>query len=629
MNRRLLAIALLCLSTTYIYSKQSADSLITRNYTTGKVVITGTRHEANSRHSSQILSVVNRKDIENTMQSSLLPVLTEQVPGLFATARGIMGFGVSGGAAGNISIRGLSGGSGRIMVLIDGHPQYMGLMGHPIADVFQSFLAERVEVLHGSASVLYGSNAMGGVVNIVTRQAEADKIESHLHAGYGSYNTLETNFTNRINKGKISTVISGSYNRTDGHRHNMGFEQYGGLAKIGYNFSAHWNASTDINVTHFNASQPGSISTPLLDAYQQVTRGTAAASINNKYERTSGAVSLFYNWGKHWINDGYTPNATPQEYRFRSKDYMFGATWYQDFSLFKGNKLITGIDYFGFGGKAENRYVAGSRKGENDLLTDKFLYEIAGYADFNQVLGKVFTLNAGLRIDHHSEKGTEWIPQLGFSLRPTSAMILKASARKGFRNPTIREMYLFPPQNPNLKPESLWDYEFSFTHQLLNNRLRYGINVFYIDGKDLIITTPRNGATPLNINTGTIRNYGLETYLSYLLTSTWSVSTNYSFLHQKNPVPAAPTHKLNVEASYTKKLFTVSTNLQYISGLYTSVSPEQKEKFILWNIRAKYHFSKHFSVWTKGENLLAQSYEINAGYPMPKATVMAGIDINF
>ena len=97
------------------------------------------------------------------MQPSILPILTQQVPGLFITARGIMGYGVSGGAAGGMSLRGIGSGSGRLMVLIDGHPQYMGLMGHPIADAYQSLMAERVEVLRGPASVLYGSNARGAL----------------------------------------------------------------------------------------------------------------------------------------------------------------------------------------------------------------------------------------------------------------------------------------------------------------------------------------------------------------------------------------------------------------------------------------------------------------------------------
>lgn len=145
----------------------------------GEVVVTGTRNETDVRHLPMTVSVVNRSQIEKRYEPSLLPVLTEQVPGFFTTARGVMGYGVSTGAAGGMSLRGIGGSpTTGLLVLIDGHPQYMGLMGHPIADAYQSMLAERVEVLRGPASVLYGSNAMGGVVNIVTRRQQEEGVNT-------------------------------------------------------------------------------------------------------------------------------------------------------------------------------------------------------------------------------------------------------------------------------------------------------------------------------------------------------------------------------------------------------------------------------------------------------------------
>ncbi len=116
----------------------------------------------------------------------------------------------------------------------------MGLMGHPIADAYQSMLAERVEVLRGPASVLYGSNAMGGVINIVTRKQQEEGVKNNMQVGYGSYNTLQTEFSNRVKKGRFSSIVTGSYNRTDGHRSDMEFEQYGGYAKLGYDLSTFW-----------------------------------------------------------------------------------------------------------------------------------------------------------------------------------------------------------------------------------------------------------------------------------------------------------------------------------------------------------------------------------------------------
>ena len=599
----------------------------------GEVVVTGTRNETDVRHLPLTVSVIDRQEIEQGMQPSVLPILTQQVPGLFITSRGIMGYGVSNGAAGGIALRGLSGGSGRMMVLIDGHPQYAGIFGHPISDAYQSFLAERVEVLRGPASVLYGSNAMGGVINIVTRQLHEEGVKTNVNLGYGSFNTLQSEVTNRIRKGRFTSLISGSYNRTDGHRSNMGFEQYGGYAKLGYRVTDNWNLRGDVNVTHFNASYPGPVSAPLLDGDQSITRGMTSFAVENKYEKTSGAASFFYNWGNHWINDGYTPSKgeTPQESRFLSFDNMMGLSLYQSTQFFPGNRITVGFDWFRYGGHAWNKFVSGEKAGTTSDLVDKHEDELAGYVDFRQDLGSWLTLDAGVRVDHHSRVGTEWIPQAGLSFHLPRTIELKASASKGFRYPILREMYMFPPQNPDLKPESMWSYELAWAQHLLDNSLTYGINLFYIDGKNLIVTLPNpNGTGMLNQNTGKIENCGVEGEIAYRIDPHWSVEANYSYLHMENPVVGAPEHKLYAGAQYTHKRWTVSTGVQYIDNLYTTVGDNpQTEEFVLWNLNASFRVNRWLDVWARGENLLAQRYEINAGYPMPRATVMAGVNLNF
>ena len=283
----------------------NSDTLyISRTLKMEEVVVTGTKQETELKNLPISVSIIHRNQLEQAHTPSLLPTLTEQVPGLFVTSRGIMGDGISGGAAGGISIRGLCGGAGRMMVLIDGHPQYMGIMGHPISDAHQSLMTERVEVVRGPASVLYGSNAMGGVINIVTRKMNEEGTRTDAHVGYGSYNTLQTEVSNRFHQGKFTSIVSGSYNRTDGHRTDMGFEQYNGYAKLGYQWSEHWQTWADVNLTHFNASHPGTLTVPLSDADQRITRGMTSLAIPNRYEKTSGALSFFYNWGRHKINDG-------------------------------------------------------------------------------------------------------------------------------------------------------------------------------------------------------------------------------------------------------------------------------------------------------------------------------------
>ena len=605
---------------------------VARSYAINEVVVTGTRSETDVRHLPMTVSVVGRPQLEASQQTSVLPVLNSQVPGFFSTSRGVMGYGVATGASGQMSLRGIGGPAQAalpttgLLVLIDGHPQYMGLMGHPIADAYQTMMAERVEVLRGPASVLYGSNAMGGVINIVTRKMQEDGIRTNINIGAGSYGSIQTEATNRIRKGRFSSTVTASYNRTDGHRADMAFEQYGGYAKLGYDFTDNWKVWGDVNVTRFNATNPGSVMKPYIDNDQRITRGMTSFALENHYEKTSGALSFFYNWGDHWINDGYQPGGEPLQYRFNSNDQMLGVSWYQSIQLFQGNRLTVGADYFHFGGEAWNQFFDGHR----ETSADKSLNEVAGYVDFRQDIAAWLTLDAGARVDYHSQTGTEFIPQVGLAFHLPENAEIKAMASKGFRNPTIREMYMFPPQNPDLKPEKLWNYELSFSQRLMDNRLSYGLNVFYINGENLIIRLPNpNGSGMLNQNSGEIENWGAEANVGYQFNPVWSVMANYSWLHMENPVLASPEHKLYGGVNFRKGRWNASTGIQYVKGLYTDLDAATKENFVLWDMQGSFKATNYLSFYVRGENLLAQRYEINAGYPMPKATFMGGVNINF
>lgn len=605
---------------------------VARSYAINEVVVTGTRSETDVRHLPMTVSVVGRPQLEASQQTSVLPVLNSQVPGFFSTSRGVMGYGVATGASGQMFLRGIGGPAQAglpttgLLVLIDGHPQYMGLMGHPIADAYQTMMAERVEVLRGPASVLYGSNAMGGVINIVTRKMQEDGIRTNINIGAGSYGSIQTEATNRIRKGRFSSTVTASYNRTDGHRADMAFEQYGGYAKLGYDFTDNWKVWGDVNVTRFNATNPGSVMKPYIDNDQRITRGMTSFALENHYEKTSGALSFFYNWGDHWINDGYQPGGEPLQYRFNSNDQMLGVSWYQSVQLFQGNRLTVGADYFHFGGEAWNQFFDGHR----ETSANKSLNEVAGYVDFRQDIAAWLTLDAGARVDYHSQTGTEFIPQVGLAFHLPENAEIKAMASKGFRNPTIREMYMFPPQNPDLKPEKLWNYELSFSQRLMDNRLSYGLNVFYINGENLIIRLPNpNGSGMLNQNSGEIENWGAEANVGYQFNPVWSVMANYSWLHMENPVLASPEHKLYGGVNFRKGRWSASTGIQYVKGLYTDLDAATKENFVLWDMQGSFKATNYLSFYVRGENLLAQRYEINAGYPMPKATFMGGVNINF
>ena len=590
-----------------------------------ELVVTGTRNATDVRHLPMTVTVIGREKLTEQHQTSVLPTVMQQVPGLFVTSRSMMGYGVSTGAAGGINLRGITGGAGQLLVLIDGHPQYNGVYGHPISDSYQTLMADRVEVLRGPASVLYGSNAMGGVLNIVTRAMHEDGVKTSVSLGAGSYGTVQAEASNQVRSGKFSSTVSAQYGRTDNHRPRMGFEQYGGYMKLGYDFTAHWNAYLDADITHFNSSYPGAVSSPLYGADQWITRGVVSAALENHYNQTSGTLSVYSNFGRHKIDDGTANAEQPTQRYFRSKDALMGVSWYQSAQLLEGNRLTVGIDYQHIYG---NAYYTSKLTGEvldtpNKQSGKSYRNEIAGYVDFRQDLATWLTIDAGLRLDHHSVTGTEWIPQAGIVARPIPTGEVKAMVSKGFRNPTMREMYLYPPSNEELEPERIWNYELSWKHRL--GAFHYGANLFYIEGDNMIQTVNRK-----NVNTGEIKNYGAELEADYRINSHWALNTNHSLLHMEHPVIAAPTYKGFLGANYYHNRWAVVAGLQYISGLYTAVGDnEQKENFCLLNASVTYNVAKGLHLWLRGENLLAQSYEINLGYPMPRATFMGGVNFNF
>ena len=597
-----------------------------------EVVVTGARDAVDIRHLPMTVTTIGQAELERQNQPSILPAVMQQVPGLFVTSRAVMGYGVSGGGSGAINIRGIGGTPNTdVLVLIDGHPQFQGIFGHPISDSYQTMMTERVEVLRGPASVLYGSNAMGGVISIVTRSMKEDGVRTNVNIGGGSHATLMAEASNQVRSGKFSSTVSAQYNRTDNHRPNMEFKQWGAYAKVGYDIDEHWNVFADADITRFDSKYPGSTTAPVYGAEQWILRGVTTLAVENHYERTSGAVSVYSNFGRHKIDDGTKVDTLKTDRYFRSKDALTGVSVYQSAQLFDGNRLTFGFDYQHIFGDA---YY--TDKATDTIITDpnspvvkkkqaakSTRHEVAGYIDFRQDVTDWFTVDAGIRIDHHSVTGTELIPQAGVVFRPMATGTLKAMVSKGFRNPTMKELYIFPPSNEDLEAERLWNYELSWRHR--TGKLSYGANIYYLKADNMIQTIENR-----NVNTGEIENYGLELDAAYTLNEHWSVNTNHSFLRMKNKVVAAPKYTGFVGANCNYGKLALMTGLQYVNNLYTVVGQnEETENFCLLNASANYQLTKNFNLWLRGENLLGQEYEINAGYPMPKATVMGGVKVSF
>lgn len=615
----------------YSANASEIDSLV---YLKG-VVISANKVQVSRNSVPLTISVIERAEIEASSESALLPVLSQHVPGLFVTQKGITGFGVSSGSAGTVNIRGVGQGN-KVLMLQDGQPQWAGIFGHSLPDTYVASDVEKVEVIRGPGSLLYGSNAMGGVINVITRHHNRKGRRTQARVMYGSYNTQKYMVNNGYNSGGFSSFISLNHDRTDGHRPHSKFHITNGFANLGYKINNRYKMTGNVSLAKFKTQNPGMITEPLIDNIINVLRGSTSFTLENNHENKSGALRLFYNWGNHTINDGYSPGENPKQYIFKSNDHNTGILLYQSFQLFEGNNFTAGIDYKNWGGDAWNDSI----NGNSGNLVDKSVNELAGYMIVQQDISDRFTLNAGVRYEYNSIFGAEWVPQVGITVRPFEDNVIKASLSKGFRSPNIREMYMFPPQNVDLKPEKMMNYEVSLGQAFLNGNLFAEITAFYIKGKNMIQTESVGGNNKppyKNMNTGNFTNKGAEIDFRYKISQSLNVSMNYSYLHTNKPLLAAPVHKSGVNATYMLGCMTFNLNIQSVYDLYIRVNEKKssenlKESYTILNAKASYRFGvrdKGMNLFLKGENLTATHYSINNGFPMPKAIFTGGIDIVF
>lgn len=571
------------------------------------------------------VKIIGQETIENSTESNLLPILENRVPGMFVTERGLGGYGVSGGAAGSVSIRGVGGGN-KVLFLIDGQPQWAGVFGHSLPDTYVTNDVQRVEVVSGPSSMLYGSGAMGGSVNLITRRASKEGFSGSLRAIGGSYASQKYGAKASYRHGALGAFAAASYESTDGNREGMHYWLANQFASVSYDLTGHWEAGANVMLTQSKAHNPGSVERVMpLDMWTKIFRTTTAFYIKNRYDIASGGLQAYYNWGKHDVDDGLDGNNNPRTYLFHSKDYNMGLTLYQTVKPWEGNDLSAGIDFKHWGGNAWN---TDKISGEEDPIVRKHVNEIAGYAMMQQALLRdILSLNAGVRLEHSSQFGNEWVPQAGFILRPLPSARMKFSYGKGFRSPNIRELYMYPPHNPALKPERMNNYEIELRKWLLGGKINVGASLYYINGSNLIQTIRVDGR-PRNVNTGKFINKGFELDASYAIDTQWTVTANYAYLHTDTRIVGAPKNKLFGEINYRPGNWEFSLECIGIWGLKTEADTQN---YALLNARAAYRFDfdKPLVLFVKGENLTATKYEINHGFPMPRATVMAGVEWRF
>lgn len=611
------AIILSALPATASSATESADSI----HPLGEVVVTGTNAGVAKNRLPYSVSVIGEERLQSTGQTQVLSAISGMVPSLFVSERSIFGFGVSNGGSGHIKLRGVGGDrASAVLMMVDGQPQFAGIYSHHIADFYDKEYVERVEVLRGPGSVLYGSNAMAGAINVITKQSAADGVHTTISTQYGSYNTWLTSATNTTRFGRFTSIASASYNRTDGTVDNFDFRQADGYVKVGYDFSTRWKAAADYTIMHFKGNDPiyPKLSNPeSTDIYRQsITRGEASLSATNTYAGTNGTARVYYSYGSHFVDD-------PRH--FHSRDDRFGVIIYQNFSPWQGASATVGFDFDRYSGEIPvsggNQHAPGSMS----TIGRKKINEYSPYVTLSQSLGgELLNLNGGVRMANSDMFDTQWVPQLGFALNPGAGYTVKGTLAMGYRNPSFRELYLYRMANPDLHPEKMMNYEVS-AGKRFSRYLNIDVTLYYSRGRDMIQVLDNR-----NTNTGRFINKGVEVSAGSHPLDNLRLYASYSYLHTSlHNLTGAPKNQyyLGGELTLWDRL-KIAADLKGTGSLYVA-DDVKHQNYALLNMKLTYSICRYADIFTRLENITDARYTINRGYEMPGFTALGGIKVSF
>lgn len=583
-------------------------------YRFNPVVVTATKVQGAQRDIAASVSVLDQRLINQAMSNSALELVKDQVPGVFLTERAVMGYGVAQGAAGGLSIRGIGGSpTTGVLVLRDGRPDIMGMMGHPLADAYSLDGLERIEVVRGPASFLYGTNAMGGVINLVSKKVHQDGFQTRLSGAAGNFNSQRYNVQHGGRIDNFDYFVSASSQRTDGHRANSNYDGSFVSTHFGYNISKKTSIEINANYSDVNLFDPGSLAKPVADHWYNIIRSGADVSLNHTSTLGESYLKVHGNFGRHRIYDGW-----------RSNDRTAGVMFYHNAKFWAGNTTTIGFDYKTYGGEAEDSFpqipvIDYSRH---------YMREWAPYVHTQQMFLRRFIASAGLRLEEHNLYGSEALPKLGLVMHASPFTSLRLSAAKGFRSPSIRELYVFPPRNELLNPESMWNYEVGVTQTLAFNA-EFEAVVFQSRGDNLIRLQFQDGR-PKYANSGAFTHDGYELVARWRATDRFNMTATWSDLNLGDETLGAPEQKLTFFAGYDFGRVKMQATLLHAAGLYGMDGRQDKlPDYTVVNLALKFTPWKMLGLRLHLKNALDQQYQTISGYPMPGRMFMSELSYSF
>jgi len=513
-------------------------------------------------------------------------------------------------------------------------------MGHTLPDFYSLSDTGSIRLTEGPASVLYGSNAMGGAVEISPRQP-ARGSEFELQSSLGSFGTVQNRLFAGSRLGRGIYTASAGINDTDGDRAYSAYHSQDGSLGAQLQLNSIWNASLAGNFGHFLVQDPGPIfaTQPSENPNSaSVGRGGLSFDVGNATPSLNGYTRFYSTWGHN-----ATADRSDTTNNFDSQDRITGGrvfqSWTPQFVRSQSNLALDfGGDFINYGGSAENFDVPRTASTNNYYGGEHQINDDAGFVRGHWSPSAKTLLNAGLRYQQNSQFGSIVVPEFGAQWQASRIFSLAASASRGFRNPTIRELYLFPGPNPTLLPEHEWSYETSVQARVTQS-IAASTTFFYADVADQINVIPV--FVPIfhlyEVNNGNAINKGVETSLRWSGIGApghhrLSVSTGYAFLRSTNMNALVPVNKANLGVDLDLKYAFLHATAQAVGKRLSGDSapaPYQLGGYTEAGLKLTVPLPRNVSFFATADNLLNHRYQVLTGYPMPGINGSGGFVLRF
>ncbi len=582
-----------------------------------ELVVTATRTEKEQKDVTQSVTVITAEDIKKSGATTAAEVI-ERTSGVELNDYGTRG------SLNSISIRGAN--YQQVLVLLDGRRLNSASAGGFDMSNLPVLIDEidRIEIVRGPSSALYGTDAVGGVVNIITKKTTAAETTVTAEGGTHGYQSLAVANANKIDR--ITYALSAGKEKSDGFRANSDLDKTIAGAKFGYELSQDSSLEMNADYLEKQIGVPGSDQFPSPLAQEWDRNTGASLTYRTKFSKELDLrLNAYENRDKILYKD---PNPDfPQDSKLVSTTN--GAEAQTNWMINSWNQLTFGVE-------AKEDHLASNGAGDHTASL------WAAYLQDEISIGEPLIVVIGGRNDSHSVYGDKFSPRASARyLIAGPGTIIRASAGEAFRAPTLNDLYWsfdgFAMGNANLQPETSKEYE-GGVEQPFGKGNSVKLTAFERKVKDLIQWQPDANFVygPVNIGKARITGYEAEVKLVPVEQLTWAV--NYTYM---DPVDETTGEKIyyvipqsQIKSYMNLSLFSLM-NL-YIEGRMVKnyVKPGESSwqyEVVDAKVTMPVSLGQHIKaeVFIGEKNIFNRKYSTIKGYPMPPAEVSGGIALQF